>query len=75
MKVMMGRVCSHHSPEKLGGVPPKDAYDQMLENIDKGKQPTTLREQARPLPKAATEPEPPRGIVDRARRWLLGTGQ
>ena len=62
----------HHSEDKPAT---ESLYDKMLRDIDQGKQPGTLREQARPLPKASTETEPPRGIVDRARRWLLGTDQ
>ena len=62
----------HHSEDKPAT---ESLYDKMLRDIDQGKQPATLRDQARPLPKASAEPEPPRCIVDRARRWLLGTGQ
>ena len=37
----------HHSEEKPAT---ESLYDKMLRDIDQGKQPGTLREQARPLP-------------------------
>ena len=62
----------HHSEDKPAT---ESLYDKMLRDIDQGKQPTTLKEQSKPLPKASAEREPARGPVDRLRRWMLGTGQ
>ena len=69
-KLMMGRVV-HHSKEQLGAAPPQDAYDQMLENIDKGRvAPSTVKEASKQLPKQQPAEQP--GVLQRLRRWLPG---